>query len=104
MDHKGAKAEAKAAKARAKALRPWYQKKRFILLIFVLVVVVVAAVVGANSGKKTTGSSSPPSTSVPTGCSQIAGAFSELRTQGFVGVRTRLYATHHLEAVRILCR
>lgn len=29
--HRNAKAEAKAAKAYAKATRPWYKKKRFIL-------------------------------------------------------------------------
>lgn len=36
---KAAKADVKAAKAKAKALRPWYKKKRFILLIAVLVII-----------------------------------------------------------------
>jgi hypothetical protein len=37
---KEAKAELAAAKAKAKALRPWYQKKRFIIpLVFILILV-----------------------------------------------------------------
>ena len=46
---KNAKAEAKAAKARAKSLRPWYQKKS----IIVLLVLVVIIVIGSASSKKT---------------------------------------------------
>lgn len=38
-DHKQAKSEAAAAKARAKAQRPWYRKKRFLLPLGLLVVV-----------------------------------------------------------------
>jgi len=47
-DHRSAKAEAKAAKAHAKAMRPWYKKKRFILPLLLLVVVVLA--VSASGG------------------------------------------------------
>ena len=47
---KSAKADAKAAKARAKALRPWYRKKRVIFPAVVIVLIVI--IVAANSGKK----------------------------------------------------
>lgn len=47
-----AKADAKAAKARAKAMRPWYRKKRFWLLgAAVLLVVIVAASGGGDDGE-----------------------------------------------------
>jgi len=45
---KEARADAKAAKARAKALRPWYRKKRYWLLA-ALAVIVVAVVVESNT-------------------------------------------------------
>ncbi len=48
---KNAKADAKAAKARAKALRPWYRKKRVILPAVIVVIIIVAAAAG---GKKNT--------------------------------------------------
>lgn len=48
-DHRSAKAGAKAAKAHAKAMRPWYKKKRFILGGLILVVI-IAAVAGAGGG------------------------------------------------------
>ncbi len=47
---KNAKAEAKAAKARAKALRPWYRKKRVIFPAVVVILIIISA--AANSGKK----------------------------------------------------
>jgi hypothetical protein len=46
--HKDAKAQAKAAKAHAKAMRPWYKKKRFILPLILLVLVI--AIAAASSG------------------------------------------------------
>jgi len=49
MDAKSAKAAAKAAKAHAKALRPWYKKKRF---IFSGVIVVLIIVIAASAGAK----------------------------------------------------
>ena len=43
-----AKAEAKAAVARAKAMRPWFKKKRVVLPLILLVVIVIA--VATNGG------------------------------------------------------
>ena len=48
QDKKLAKADAKAAAAKAKALRPWFQKKRFILPIALMVVIGIS--VATNSG------------------------------------------------------
>lgn len=49
-DAKTAKAQAAAAKATAKALRPWWKKKRFIIpLAFVALMVVAAAAGGGSS-------------------------------------------------------
>lgn len=48
MSHGEAKADAKAAKARAKAMRPWYKKKRFIIPL--LLVIVIIAIVASSSG------------------------------------------------------
>ena len=45
---KDAKAEVKAAKAYAKAQRPWYKKKRWIFSILILLVIVAAA--GGSGG------------------------------------------------------
>jgi hypothetical protein len=50
QDYKDAKAAAKAAKAYAKAQRPWYKKKRYILSLAGILLVVVAA---ASSGGTT---------------------------------------------------
>lgn len=47
-----AQADAKAAKARAKALRPWYRKKRTWLLGVVLVIVI--AIVATSGGSHST--------------------------------------------------
>lgn len=44
------KAAAKAAKAYAKASRPWYKKKRFILPLALVVIVVIASAAGAGGG------------------------------------------------------
>ena len=55
------KAEAKAAKAYAKAERPWYKKKRWWLsgLIVVLIVVAGAAGGGGEDDSSDTGSATP---------------------------------------------
>ncbi len=58
-DYKDAKASAKAAKAYAKAQRPWFKKKRYITLI---VVGVIAAIMMMNGG----GSDSPEETTTTT--------------------------------------
>lgn len=49
--YQDSRVQAKAASAQAKALRPWYRKKRFILPSLVLLVIIVA--VAASGGKKT---------------------------------------------------
>jgi hypothetical protein len=59
IDPKSARAEAKAAKARAKAIRPWYKRKRFIFSgIIVLVIIIIVAV--SAGGKKSTSSGPAP--------------------------------------------
>jgi hypothetical protein len=49
---KQAKAEADAAKARAKALRPWYKKKRVLFPLVILVIGVIAAAGGGGGDDK----------------------------------------------------
>jgi len=44
------KAAAKAAKAYAKASRPWFKKKRYILLIVVVIIIIAAVAGGGGSG------------------------------------------------------
>jgi len=50
-DPKAAKAEAKAAEARAKSLRPRYKKKRFILGGALLLLIIIAAISSAGGDK-----------------------------------------------------
>lgn len=50
-DYKQAKADEKAARKRARALRPWYKKKRFILGIPIVVIVILAAIGSAAAPK-----------------------------------------------------
>ena len=52
-----AKAEMAAAKARAKAERPWYQKKRFIIPLALLLLIVIVAVTsgGDDDGSQSAG-------------------------------------------------
>lgn len=61
---KEAKAQAKAAKAAAKALRPWFKKKRFWLLGVVVIAVVATATQG---GSDTTTTTSPGAQESETG-------------------------------------
>lgn len=59
------KAQAKADKAYAKAMRPWYKKKRFILPLALLLIIIIVAVNGGGSGDdtaNTAGSSQPAAT------------------------------------------
>jgi hypothetical protein len=53
MDPKTAQVEAKAAKARAKALRPVYKKKRFWVLLIIAIIVIANVVNAAKSPKST---------------------------------------------------
>jgi hypothetical protein len=55
---KDAKAEAKAAKARSKALRPWYRKKRYVLTI--AIVALIGFGIANSKGDTSTNSSNPP--------------------------------------------
>ena len=57
---KQAKATAKAAKAEAKALRPWYKKKRW-WLVGVIVIGIAASAAGSGSSTDSTSSSSKAS-------------------------------------------
>lgn len=50
MNAKDAKAQAKASKAHAKALRPWYKKKRFMIPLALVLLVVVISAAGAGGG------------------------------------------------------
>lgn len=59
-DYKLAQADLKAAKARAKALRPWYKKKRYILvggLLGAFVVIGIAGSAGSSSSTSPTSGS-----------------------------------------------
>jgi cytoskeletal protein RodZ len=58
-DEKDAHAEAKAAKARAKALRPWYRKKRYWVLGIVTLFIIIGAASSSGNGK---GSPTPTTT------------------------------------------
>ncbi len=60
---KDARAEAKAAAARNKALRPWYRKKRYIFSIAILAIIGLVAAQGSND-TTTTVSSNPSATAI----------------------------------------
>lgn len=47
-----ARADAMAEKARAKAMRPWYKKKRFIIPIALVVLIVIASAAGGGDKAK----------------------------------------------------
>jgi hypothetical protein len=56
---KNAKTDAKAAQVRAKALRPWYRKKRVIFpAIIVLIIIIAVAAGGSKKSPSTTGGQS----------------------------------------------
>lgn len=66
-NYKEVKANAKAEKARAKAMRPWFKKKRFIVPLAIAALAIVST--AANSGSKsdsTANSGSETSTSTET--------------------------------------
>lgn len=52
-----AKAEAAAAKARSKAMRPWYKKKRFVLPLAIVAIAIIASVSSGGSDKSSKGGS-----------------------------------------------
>lgn len=53
-DHRSAKADAKAAKAREKAMRPWFKKKRFILPLILIAVIGLISVASGGGSDDTT--------------------------------------------------
>jgi hypothetical protein len=57
-DAKSAKAEAKTANARAKALRPWYKKKRSIFSGIIALVIIII-IITVSAGMKSTVTSGP---------------------------------------------
>lgn len=61
-DYRTAQADAKAAKARAKALRPWYKKKRYILG-GALVAIVLIGIAGSAGSSDDETDSTPATTS-----------------------------------------
>jgi hypothetical protein len=62
-DPKLAKADAQAAKARAKALRPWFKKKRFIVPIGLVVLIGLGQAVGGGGGSSSDNSATDTSSS-----------------------------------------
>lgn len=51
-DRKAARAEAAADKARAKELRPWFKKKRFVIPLALVVLIVIVTLAGGGSDTK----------------------------------------------------
>lgn len=78
-DRRNARAEAKAAKAYAKAQRPWYRKKRWIVSLGLLLVIVAASAGSSGGG----GDSSSESAS--NGGGSGGESTQEERTSGRVG-------------------
>jgi hypothetical protein len=62
LSAKEARADSKAAKARAKALRPWYRKKRFIGMIAVVAIIGIMIASQASKNTPSTKSSNPTAT------------------------------------------
>ena len=54
LDPRDARAQAKAAKAYAKARRPWYKKKRFIVPLILIVLIIIISIATANGGNNNT--------------------------------------------------
>lgn len=50
-DPKAAKADLAAAKAKSKALRPWFKKKRFIIPIAIVAIIIIANVANTGGGE-----------------------------------------------------
>lgn len=53
-DKKIAKADSQAAKAKAKAMRPWFQKKRFIVPIALVAIIGISTATNSGGGSDTT--------------------------------------------------
>jgi hypothetical protein len=68
---KEAKAAAKAAKVHAKAMRPWYKKKRFILLALIILGIGAAASGGSKSKSSNTSNNASAATKAPAGVKSV---------------------------------
>jgi Domain of unknown function (DUF4352) len=79
------KAEAKAAKAYAKAIRPWYKKKRVLIPVGLVVLAMVGAAAGSNSGSGGTNSSGASSGSVASGADHSKASSGADHASGKVG-------------------
>jgi len=66
-EYRQARADEKAAKARARALRPWYKKKRYVLGVPILAIIIVAALGVALGGSETDEGGGVPSAQVAQG-------------------------------------
>lgn len=64
-DIRAARADGKAEKARAKAMRPWFKKKRFIIPLAFVLVLIIAAIAGGGSNDKKGGSATTASKLFP---------------------------------------
>lgn len=82
MNAKSAKASAKAAQAHAKALRPWYKKKRFIGLglVAILVIIIIAASSGSKSSTNGTSPTSGGGTTENAGCTKNPPSYPDQQT------------------------
>ncbi len=58
-DPRTTRADIKAEKAREKAMRPWYKKKRFIIPLVLVVLIVIAAVAGGGGNDEPGDSATP---------------------------------------------
>ncbi|HVX23124.1 MAG TPA: DUF4352 domain-containing protein [Acidimicrobiales bacterium] len=67
QDHAAARAAAQAAKAHAKALRPWYKKKRYWALGIIAVIVIIIVATTAGGGGKSPTSADGTASSATTG-------------------------------------
>lgn len=72
-DMKVAKADVAAEKARAKAMRPWYKKKRFLLPLALVLIVVIAAIAGGGGDDSSEVATDSPKTSSDSGGSSKEG-------------------------------
>lgn len=94
-DPKVAKADAKAAKARAKSLRPWFKKKRFILPIALVVIIGLSQAMnggGSDSGTTSAGGDSSSESSsnerAGVGTAAVDGKFSFTVTGVKCGIKS----------------
>lgn len=88
-DPRDARAQAKGAKAYAKARRPWYKKKRFILplalIVLIIIISIATTVGGGGGGNDTTGTTNTDPTSEPTVTESQPPAFPGAQESDVVG-------------------